>query len=456
MRYMNRIKTHWYHILAKRYIDNNFPLKGINYLLKAIQLSPANKELYFSLALAYQKDRKWDKSIDSIKNALALFPNDLGILWMLGTWLLDLERPSDAWQYLNEYLKRLPQDDKYRLASAYAVLGVCCLFLDKWNEAEKFLEKSRNLVPWDLDACAGTIQLYQKTGRIEKILGLINEYIHEYPHLYPFYAWKGHYFQYSLHRPIDSLEWYKTALEKMSNPETRKYCEAYLFTFNMFDKILDEYVEALFSCGKSDDVFPEIQKYEKYRLGSIVESNKRLIRYYTNVGDFEKAEIAINNVPQNIRETPEILLSVAIMKDKRGDTTEAIENIRKAISLDDEYLEAFDVLGSIQIENKIWKDALTTYTRLTRRSPQVSHWLRNVGLCYLQLNQLENACKYYEESLRFDKFDADTWVSLGDVYSKLGNSDLALSSYQMGLEHDWLDIQKRQHALQAIAQLKSS
>lgn len=453
---MNRIKAHLYHILAKWNIDNDFPMRGISYLSKAIRLSPANKEIYFSLALAYRKDRKWDKSIDSLKNALALFPNDLGILWMLGTWLLDLRRPSDALQYLNDYCKRLPQDDKYRLASAYAVLGVCCLFLAKWNEAEDFLEKSRNLVPWDLDACVGTIQLYQKTGRVEKILGFINEYIHEYPHLYPFYAWKGHFFQYSLHRPTDSLEWYKTALEKMSNPEIRKYCEAYLFTINMFDKILDEYVDALFSCDKSDVVFPEIQKYEKYRLGSTIESSKRLIRYYAKVGDLKNAEMAINHVPKNIRETPEVLLSIAIVKDKRGDTTEAIEFIRKAISIDDEYLEAFDVLGSIQIKNKMWIDALATYSLLTERSPQVSHWLKNVGLCYVQLNELQYARKYYEESLRFDKFDADAWVSLGDVYSKLGKIDLALSSYQQGLDHDWLDDNKRQHALQAIAKQKSS
>jgi tetratricopeptide (TPR) repeat protein len=112
-----------------------------------------------------------------------------------------------------------------------------------------------------------------------------------------------------------------------------------------------------------------------------------------------------------------------------------------------------DTLGLIQLDKKMWNDAIETYRLLVNRFPFATGWLKSMGLCYLNVNQLDMARKYYEEVVQYDELDADAWVDLGNVYAKLGHKALAFSAFQRGLKYDWLNDDARQKALQSINQL---
>jgi len=420
---------------------------------------PVDRNLYLMLANAQRAAGLRDASIHTLQNAINSFPKDFNLLWSLGIWLLQYQRPDDALGYLIRYLDNwTDKDNKNGLANLHAVIGLCYLLLKRWEEAEEFLYKARELAFWDLDACIGVITLYNCTGRLEKIPAILNEYIQHsagFAALPPPYFWMGHYYQYSLRRAKDSIEWYRKALERIIDPDVRVYCNAYVETSGLFDPILDEYIDALMACGQTNLILTEIQKYERYKIGAPVESRRRLIDVHVDLGDFAQAEKFVKSTPKALKGTPEILSAIAKMEYKKGEIDKALNNIKQVLLIDDEFPQALDTLGSIQIDNRMWDAAIETYGLLINRSPFATGWLKSLGLCYLNKNEIEKARDYYEESVQYDELDADAWVDLGNVYTKLGNIDLALSAFQRGLKYDWLSTEKRQEALQMISQIKS-
>lgn len=442
-----------FYILAKVCINLNLPLKAIAYLETALQYSPQNKELYFSLARAYQILGRWDDLFTSLEKVKELYPDDLNIYWRIGILAFDIRRGEKALSYLLYCYSKTPKTDKVLLARRQALLGASYILVKDWVNAEKHLTRARLLAPWDLDACSATIQLYYCTKRHKDILGFVDNYINEYSTLYPFFLWKGNYFQYTLRQPEKSLEFYRLALRKILYKKARDFCDAYAFTNNMFDEILDRYLSALVACDRSLTAFSEILKYEKYKLGSKIAPFKRRLLLYVITGKFDEAEILLSSLSQRIKESAEILNLTALLRNKQGEFFKAKEIIEKAISMDKDYIESYETLGEIQINLKRWHEALETYTYLSNRTFYTAFVMKKIGVCHFHLNELEKAVEYYKEALEHDEFDAEVWVKLGDAYSKQGERELAVSAYQKGLTFDWLDNEKRQYAEGAIKDL---
>lgn len=448
--------SRYLHVLAKIYIFFNRPLRAIACLENALQVSPRNQALFFSLARAYQILGKWDDLIFSLEKALDINPDDLSIHWRIGILALDVRHNDKALEHLLYCYNKTPKDNNILLARRQALLGASLILAKDWINAEKHLSEARLLASWDLDVCSATIQLYLCNKRSKDILDFIDGYISEYPTLYPFYSWKGDYFQYILRQPIKSLEFYRLALNKILYKKARNFCDGYAFTNNMFDEILDRYVEALVAAGHSPAVLTEIQKYENYKLGTKISSIKRKISYYALTRNFEEAENFLNSLDVKFTESTEFLSSIAFLRNKEGKFSEAIEIIEKVIKNDKDYIEAYQVLGEIQISSKQWQAALATYTYLSNRDFYTAFQMKMIGLCYFHLGNLEKAIEFYKECLLHDEFDAEAWIDLGDIYKNQRNTEMALSAYQNALKFDWLDIEKRQYAENSIKNLKQS
>jgi len=456
MSYVDKIILNIARNVSNFYIKANHPHKAVRFLEIVLKISPVDGDLHLMLAAAQKAAGLRNESIRTVKNTIKVFPEDPHILWGLGVWLLQFGRPAEALEYLVQYLDNwTDKNNKGSLANVYAVIGLCHLRLKKWQEAEEFLYKSREMAPWDLDACLGIAALYNYTDRFEKIPALLNEYIQRWPDLYPPYYWMGQHYQYMLRRPKDSIEWYQKALEKTIDLDARNYCEVYVEASNLFDVLLNEYIDALIACGETSLILTEIQKYERYGIGLSVESRRRLIDVNVDLRDFAQAEKFAKSTPRALKNMPEILSSIAHMEYKRGEIDKALSIIRQALLIDAEFPQALATLGSIQVDNGMWDSAIKTYELLISRFPFVTNWLNQLGLCYLSINQIEMARKYYEEIVQYDELDADAWVDLGDVYLKLGNHNQAILAFQRALKYDWLDSKKRERALQAIGQLKS-
>lgn len=442
------------HTLAKIYLIFNYPLRAIAYLEAALQIFPRDKAVYYSLARAYQILGKWDDLIISLEKVSDIVPDDQLIHWQIGILALDIRRNEKALDHFLYCYTHTPKDDTILLARRQALLGASLILAKDWSNADKHLTEARLLVPWDLDACSATIQLYLCNKRSQDISGFVDSYISEYPTLYPFYSWKGDHFQHILRQPVRSLEFYRLALENISNKKTRVFCNGYVFTNNMFDEILDGYVEALVASGYSSIAISEAQKYENYKMGTKMASIKRRILYYALTKNFGEAENFLSSLDVKFTESTEFLSSMAFLRNKEGKFPEAIATIEKVIKSDKDYIEAYHVLGEIQISSKQWEMALATYTYLSNRDFYTAFQMKMIGLCYFHLGNLEKSIELYKECLLHDEFDAEAWIDLGDIYKNQKKAEMALSAYQNALKFDWLAIEKRQYAENSIKNLE--
>lgn len=449
-----KIVSNCFHLIAKIYLKLKYPLIAISWLSVALRLSPKNSELYVSLAAAYQDLKSWDDVFNSLEKAAEIFPNDLRFNWAIGVLALNLSQGEKAIKNLLVCIINTNKEDILLLANRHAVLGNAYILTKNWDEAEEHLRKAISLVNWDLDACIGMIQLYQCTKRSNEIITFIDSYIEKYPSVSAPYMWKGDYFRFVLRKPEKSLELYQQALTKILDKETRDFCDSYISTHKMFDDIFDKYISTLVICDRKKMVFSEIQKYEHFNLGTKTSSIKRKILFYVDTERFDEAEKVLNRLNKKIIEMPEILFSIAYLRNKEGKFFEARDIIEKAIKANKDNIELYGLQGEIQININDWHGALDTYTYLLNRDFYTPSLMKKIGLCYFHLGNLENAVKYFKETLLHDEFDAETWICLGDTYRKQGNIELALSAYHNSLKFDWLTHEKRQYSEEAIKNLQ--
>ncbi len=169
-------------LLARIYLKFDLPVNAKKYLEHAVNLAPQDKELYFLLADAYQRSGQSAKMLSILETATKLFPEEVDFFWALGVRLLHLGDAAGALLNLKYYSENF-FEDKFKLANINAILGTCYMALMRWDDAEVHLKKSRELVPWDLDAFVGFVELYSSTGRSGLVLGFIDDYINKFPSL---------------------------------------------------------------------------------------------------------------------------------------------------------------------------------------------------------------------------------------------------------------------------------
>ena len=102
-------------------------------------------------------------------------------------------------------------------------------------------------------------------------------------------------------------------------------------------------------------------------------------------------------------------------------------------------------IGHTYRDREEWENAFKMYSAaqddaVKGKNEVIKTWpLMNLGVCYLNLNKLDSALKYlqraYELSVNINKWDLPYMLwNLGSVHSKLGNSLLAVSYFNMTIQ----------------------
>ncbi len=178
--------------------------------------------------------------------------------------------------------------------------------------------------------------------------------------------------------------------------------------------------------------------------------------YHILIGDYQKADKVIAKALRSTQNLPELWALLASCEIHEGKIEAAYQNAEHALLINNEFIYALEILGSIQIMKHEWSSAIVTYEKILLFALPESNWLRNLAYSYASTEDLNRAKSFYEKAVAIDPFSADVWVDLAGVYLKLGNKDLALSAYQNGLKYDWLNGDKRTEALRAIYQLTNA
>jgi len=209
---------------------------------------------------------------------------------------------------------------------------------------------------------------------------------------------------------------------------------------------------------------------------------------YNKKGIFDKAEklylqvIKDGNAQNNIKSYPIAHLNLGEVYAKTGRIALAIKEWERAIHLDSSLLPAHFNLGTaLMIQgaldpaekyflnclniNKIFKPALFNLALLKQKQ---MHWeestnrfnnymkikgpspsaLKQIGVNYLNLNDLNNAIIFFEKSLKILPTDATTLILLGDTFLAQGNPKKAEEKYRAALNLN------KDHKLKKVLQAK--
>ena len=110
-------------------------LEAANYFRKVTQKQPKNKLAWLSLALSYSQAGNHQEALNSLQEALDLFPQDLDLLSFYGSTLNQLNRYQEAARILWKVNRKAPQD-----INTVVALGVALENLKQYNQLDSLYE----------------------------------------------------------------------------------------------------------------------------------------------------------------------------------------------------------------------------------------------------------------------------------------------------------------------------
>ncbi|MDR4519943.1 MAG: tetratricopeptide repeat protein [Nitrosomonas sp.] len=99
---------------------------------------------------------------------------------------------------------------------------------------------------------------------------------------------------------------------------------------------------------------------------------------------------------------------------------EAIDAYNKALSLDDEYVDAYNGLGIVYAMLGEHALAIELMTRAVQLAPMTSYLHNNLGYVYLRQSRFNEAVRAFQQAIDLDPDNAGARINLTTAYRKLG------------------------------------
>jgi len=84
--------------------------------------------------------------------------------------------------------------------------------------------------------------------------------------------------------------------------------------------------------------------------------------------------------------------------------------------------------------NFIWKDELTLWSDVVKKSPFKARTYEHLGLAYHRVGDIDNAILQYKKSLSLNPFQADVHNNIGISYYEKGLVDKAINHFKHAIE----------------------
>lgn len=112
----------------------------------------------------------------------------------------------------------------------------------------------------------------------------------------------------------------------------------------------------------------------------------------------------------------------------------AIENGRKAIELDEKFVDAYYYIGLAYNYKKKYDAAIENFQdALKYNKNHIESW-NLIGLAYMAKNEFENALNFLNKTLEIDPNYSIGWFNIGNIYKQTNEFDKAIESYVKATE----------------------
>ena len=417
--------------LSNFYLVFGNPGRAVRILIRVLKSEPENYLVLNKIYNICYKEGKHNLFYKILKSIEAAEPQAYLIKWSLGTFLANISKYREAIPYFIYSAENSPVElSDFSIANIYARLGICYNYVGKNSDAKKEFLKVEKNVPWDADMWFGFIQYYKAEGMHEKVIDFVDKKIIQYPYSYPLYYWKANYLAYYHYDYFQSLGWYQKAVRLLWKGYYRKY-RVYL-SVPLPETIVKEYFVALIKAGKKHKAWLEIL-ISKLFLWNEIDIGLFRTQYLILIEEFYLAEQQCLTIIRRKKQKQYLsviysYLSVAQLG--LGKIGDSISNAKFAITLNKYNYDAWESLANGLKASKKWEDAIRTLDEMINMDPQNPDWLENLGLCYMNIGDYQNAKKYLMVSLSYDPFDCVAWNTLGDIYQQLNATESAQDAYE--------------------------
>ncbi len=152
-----------------------------------------------------------------------------------------------------------------------------------------------------------------------------------------------------------------------------------------------------------------------------------------------KSEIALSMIKDpwmrqhdKFLEDAHVLLAQILIEKK--DYEQALDECEKALAVNRENLEAFNLKGIALRRKGLIDQAIATYQDILKAKPFQARIHYNLGVAYSKLGNLEAARRAYEKALEIKPRYPEAHANLGDIFLRQGHEDDAAREFQAALD----------------------
>jgi len=148
-----------------------------------------------------------------------------------------------------------------------------------------------------------------------------------------------------------------------------------------------------------------------------IDCRLNLVKLHASVQDYKPALKYVDEIIA-IDEyfAPAYLYKGIIIRDSRKDTSLALQYFQKATEVDQEYLEALDLMG-VTLASRGDTLARFYYERILAIQPKNADIYYKLGVHYMDLDEINRAIEAYTKATQIDPNHADSFYNLGYIFT---------------------------------------
>lgn len=164
-----------------------------------------------------------------------------------------------------------------------------------------------------------------------------------------------------------------------------------------------------------------------------VECRLKLAELYYAVSDFNNSlKLVEEALLYDKKSANGYFLRGMIYRDMRGDTALAMQNIQKAIDLDNEYILALDMAG-VLLSAKKDPLAISYFRRILEIDPNNYPTYYNLGMYYMKIEDWNKSIEFFTKCTQMKNGDIESLFNLGYIHIQLGAHDVARDYFTQAL-----------------------
>lgn len=432
-------------------------------LLEGLTARSQSPGLYDLLGDAYTQTKELGKAEQAYRKASELDPSELNHLRGLGQTLITEEKYPEALVVYQKLADLMPDD-----ADVYLHLAQVYRELHQLDKAEESLLKARQYAPSSLEVMYNEAMLYRAQGRYDDAIRVLTEAItgvkgestvmpsrrrslaildQELGELYKdtqdyraaVYTFEelGHLGDeedrrarllimdtYRSSRDLPkALETGREALAKYPNDTAIRSSLALLLGEN---EQTDEAVKML----RAELTGTEADRDTYLNIAQVYERGRRF-------KDAEQAARSAEAVPGGARENEMVWFLLGAIYERQKFFDRAEDEFKKALAVDPKNGPVLNYYGYMLGDlGQRLDEASNLVQRALKEDPFNGAYLDSMGWIYYKQNKLSEAESMLHQAVIRDSHDPTIHSHLGDVYAKLGRTDLAAAEWEKSLS-EW-------------------